>query len=114
MVLGGIAYLFVGGSSFFNDYNSAPVVVYRQVNDSTGTVAINGSIVMPTACHRLDLDITGDVITRVLNFVIKSEDGCALHNNSPVPETFLAEFVGDNSTTVRVIVDSVEQKVILK
>ncbi|MCD5384355.1 MAG: hypothetical protein LRZ97_00375 [Candidatus Pacebacteria bacterium] len=114
LVLGGAAYLFVGGSRLFSDVNTLPIVVYRQINTNSNTVAVNGSIVMPTSCYRLELDTQGDTGERVLDFTLQKHEGCKDNINNAVPETFFTEFVGDEYTKVRVVVEGVEQRVILR
>lgn len=114
LVLGGAAYLFVGGSRLFSDVNTLPTVVYRQINTNSNTVAVNGSIVMPTSCYRLELDTQGDTGERVLDFTLQKHEGCKDNINNAVPETFFTEFVGDEYTKVRVVVEGVEQRVILR
>jgi hypothetical protein len=116
LVLGGMAYLFVGGSSFFSEYNSVPVVLYRQINNDIGTVAVNGSIVIPSKCHRLGVESYGDALRQVLDFSIYKESGCIddIESSDPVPETFFVEFAGGIDTEIQVLLDSIEQQVIIK
>jgi len=114
LVLGGVAYLFVGGSSFFNKVNTTPVVLYRQLDADKAMVSIRGSIVMPSECYKLELDTAGDTKEKVLNFNLQSTEGCVPEVDSTVPETFFTEFNGDIYTKLRVRVDSVEQRVVIR
>ena len=114
LVLGGVAYLFVGGSSFFSSVNSTPVVLYRQLDTDSAMVSVRGSIVLPSACDRLELDTKGDTKEVALNFTLRGAEDCIPDVEGQVPETFFTEFNGDNYTRLRVIVDGVEQEVIIK
>ncbi len=114
VLLASIAYLFVGGSKFFSEVNTPPVVVYRRVDNQQDIVSVNGSIIKPSACDVLAMDVSGDQTRRVLEFNIDRDYSCYIADDSPVPETFFTEFEGDESTEIKIKINSVEQEVIIK
>ncbi len=114
IVLGSIAYLFIGGSKFFNKYNSPPIVVYKQIDEQKGLVSVNGSVVLPSQCDRLKLEVVGTLQDRILNFNIEKDKDCTLKGDTSIPQTFFTEFTGNKDTNIRITIDNIEQEVILK
>ncbi|GEM_PF-6320272 len=113
LVLGGLAYLFVGGSTLFNTSEDSSVVVYRQLSDD-GVVALSGSIVMPSSCYRLELETIAGKLSETLDFSFNNIINCDTNKEGRVPETFFTEFSGTKDTEIIVYVEGVRQKVIIK
>ncbi len=115
VILGGAIYLFVGGSTLFSQYNTAPLVIYKEVS-STDAVLLTGSILLPSACHQLQVSNNGNEIAQELRFVFNKVDNCKMSsvNLGGVPETFFVQFDGDENTEITARVDNVKRELIIK
>lgn len=112
LVLGGIVYLFVGGSRLFTRQVTTPIIAYRQVDN--GNVTLSGSLVLSSACEQLHLESTGDTVLQELSFTSVLIEGCSMDGRGGVPETFFIEFRGDEQTLVQARVDGIKRNVIIK
>ncbi len=112
VVLGGAVYLFVGGSVFFNRYNTMPIIAYRQV--SAEGMSLTGSVMLQNNCEQLHLVSEGDASMQVLNFTFEDRDDCDGVRMENVPETFFIELEGDGETQVQAVVGGVKRDIIIK
>jgi len=114
LVLGGVAYLFIGGSTFFSKDNTEPIVVYRQIQQ--GTVSLTGSVLLPSECSRLKIDdeVKSDKSLYRLNLIFEPVDGCNESLSKGIPETFFVQFEGDNNTEIIAFANGIKKRIIIK
>ncbi len=112
IVLGGVVYLFVGGSTLFAQPSTEPIVAYRQVSDEN--VTLTGSIVLSSACEQLHLENAGDTSLQELSFTFEQIERCTTEADGGVSETFFIEFAGDESTEVQARVNGIKREIFIK
>jgi len=112
VVLGGVAYLFVGGSVLFSQQNTAPIVAYRQLG--AASISLTGSVVLQSSCEQLHLANTGDALLQKLDFMIREVSDCNAIHTGNIPETFFIELEGDGDTKIEAMVNGVKRAIIIK
>ncbi len=111
-VISGSIYLFVGGSIFFSNQNTAPIIAYKQL--SNNIITLTGSIPLLNDCERLYLDSIGNEVLQTINFIIDTDDMCVSNSKQPVSETFFIEIEGNSNTEIRAMVNGINREIIIK
>ena len=112
-ILGGVVYLFVGGSSFFSGYNTRPIVLYSHINNDR--LSLSGSILSSDPCALLVVDTLGTRKHYDIAITTVQDTNCTTPSTGTDSlRSFFVEVAGDSTTTLSVFVDGVKRSIIVK
>jgi len=113
IILGGVVYLFVGGSTLFANVNTNHIIAYRQI--SYDKISLTGSVMLPSQCHKLKVHTMGDSKQQEIGFIFDKFCECEPEDNcSPMNETFFTEIDGDEDTEITASIDGYKKEIIIK